>query len=180
MKIGVEDRRKAGVAAGLLAVAALFVGRWVIGGSGISASEVKDRPSASQTRVVVGREHSVDPTLRLGLLRETEATTYVGSGRNVFRVVEERPVLEVAHEVEVKVPEPRKVVEVPPIPLSFFGFSRRGGVRTVFLLKGDDVFLAREGDIVDRRYKIVRVRPDAVDVEDLLGERNGRLVLRRG
>jgi len=64
--------------------------------------------------------------------------------------------------------------------LSFFGFSRKSGVSTVFLLKGEDVFLAREGDIVDRRYKIVRVRPEAVDVEDLLRERSGRLVLRRG
>jgi hypothetical protein len=64
--------------------------------------------------------------------------------------------------------------------LRFFGFSRKSGVSTVFLLKGEDVFLAREGDIVDRRYKIVRVRPGAVDVEDLLGERSERLVLRRG
>ena len=180
MKIGVEDRRKVGVAAGLLAVAALFVGRWVSGESGVSASEVKGRLRASPTRVLVGREHSVDPTLRFGLLRETEATIYVGSGRNIFRVVEEQPVLKVPREVEVKVPKPPKVVEAPPIPLSFFGFSRRGGVSTVFLLKGDDVYLAREGDIVDRRYRILRVRTDAVDVEDLLGERSERLVLRRG
>ena len=179
MKGGIEDRRRVGVAAGLLVVAAIFVGRWMIGGSGVSASEVKNRPRASQTSVVVGREASVDPTLQLGLLRETEATSYVGSGRNIFRVLEERPTLDVAR-VEVKVPEPPKVVEVPPIPLSFFGFSRKSGVSTVFLLKGEDVFLAREGDIVDRRYRIVRVRPDAVDVEDLLGERSGRLVLRRG
>jgi hypothetical protein len=118
--------------------------------------------------------------LRLGLLHETEATNYVGSGRNIFRVVEDRSNTKVAHQVDVKVPDPPKIVEVPPIPLRFFGFSRKDGVSTVFLLKGNDVFLAREGDIVDRRYKIVRVRPDVVDVEDLLGERTGKLVLWRG
>jgi hypothetical protein len=173
MKVGMEDRRKVAASTGLLVVAAILVGRWVIGGSGVSASEPKNLPGrVSQTPRVVDREAYVDPVLRLGALRETEAATYVGSGRNIFRVADERHNLEVTHTVEVKVPEPHKVVELPPIPLSFCGFSRNGGVSTVFLL--------REGDIVDRRYKIVRVRPDAVEVEDLLGERRGNLVLRRG
>jgi hypothetical protein len=181
MKIGIEDRRKVAVLVGLVVVSAILVGQWVVGGSGVPESDVRNsRRPASQTSIAVVREDSVDPMLRLGALRETEATNYVGSGRNIFRVEEEQPNTEVDRKADVKVPDPPKVVEIPPIPLSFFGFSRKGGMSTVFLLKGEDVFLAREGDIVDRRYKIVRVHPDAVDVEDLLGERRARLVLRRG
>lgn len=181
MEIGIENRKEVGVAAGLLIAAAILAGRWLIGGSGASAGEeANQRIRVIQKPAVALGQASVDPSLRLAALRDAEATIYVGSGRNIFRVVEERPNLGIAPKREVKIPEPIKVVEVHPIPLSFFGFSRRGGVSTVFLLKGEDVFLAREGDIVDRRYKIVRVRPDAVDVEDLLGERSARLVLRRG
>lgn len=178
MRVGMEDRRSVGLAAGLLLVAAVLVGRWVTAGSGTSAKNIPAR--GSQTPVVAVHKSTVDPTLRLGALRETEATAYSGSGRNIFRVVEERPSVEVFRKVDAKIPELPKVVEVPSIPLSFFGFSRKGSVSTVFLLKGEDVFLAREGDIVDRRYKVLRVRPDAVEVEDLLGERNEKLVLRRG
>jgi len=180
MKIEIDDHRKVAIAAVLVVVAVVLVGRWVVVGSDVSAIAVRNPVVQANRTAVLVSGGSFDPTLRLAALRETEATTYVGSGRNIFRVVEERPKVEIVRKVEVKVPEPSEVVAVDPIPLSFFGFSRKSGVSTVFLLKGEDVFLAREGDIVDRRYKIVRVRPEAVDVEDLLRERSGRLVLRRG
>jgi hypothetical protein len=177
MKIGARDRRTVAVAAGFLLVAAALVVRWVM--SGDSASQVRGASVGASTPALLGgRNTSFDPTLRFEALRDTEATMYQGSGRNIFRVVQEHSKVEAVRRNEAKVTEPAKVAE--PIPLSFFGFSRKGGVSTVFLLKGQDVFLAREGDIVDRRYKIRRVRPDAVDVEDLLGERSERLVLRRG
>lgn len=180
MKIEIDDNRKVAIAAVLVVVAVVLVGRWVVVGSDVSANAVRSPVVQANRTAVVVSGGSFDPTVRLVALRETEATTYTGSGRNIFRIVEERPKVEIIRKVEVKVPEPPKIGAVDPIPLSFFGFSRKSGVSTAFLRKGEDVFLALEGDIVDRRYKIVRVRPEAVDVEDLLGERSGRLVLRRG
>jgi hypothetical protein len=108
-----------------------------------------------------------------------EATSYLGNGRDIFRIVEERREIEPGRKDQASVPDLPLAEVVASIPLSFFGFSRKSGVSTVFLLKGEDVFLAKEGDIVDRRYKIVRVMPDAVDVEDLLSECSERLRLRR-
>jgi hypothetical protein len=177
MKIGAEDRRKVVVAGGLLLVAAVLLGRWAIAGSPSlgGAPEVR----AIQDRVPRLSQGPVDPTLRLGTLRDTEAAFYLGNGRDIFHVVEDRRMVEPPRKEETKV-DPPKVVVVAPIPLSFFGFSRKNGVSTVFLSKGDDVFLAKEGDIVDRRYRIVRVAPDAVEVQDLLSERSERLMLRRG
>ena len=56
----------------------------------------------------------------------------------------------------------------PPIDLKFFGYSsRQSGVRRAFLLKGDDVFIASEGDVVDHRYKVVKIAPMSVEVEDI-------------
>jgi len=180
MKIEIDDHRRVAIAAVLVVVAVVLVGRWVVVGSDVSASAARSLVVHATRTAVVVSGGSFDPTLRLVALRETEATTYVGSGRNIFHAAEERPKVEIVRKVEVKIPELPKVVAFDPIPLSFCGFSRTSGVSTVFLLKGEDVFLAREGDIVDRRYKIVHVRPEAVDIEDLLGERSERLVLRRG
>ena len=56
----------------------------------------------------------------------------------------------------------------PPIDLKFFGFSaRQSGVRRAFLLKGDDVFIASEGEVVDHRYKVVKIAPTSIQVEDI-------------
>ena len=178
MKIGVEDRRKVALAAGLLLVAAVLFGRRVTAGS--PSSGTAGGAHAIEKSVLRSDQQAVDPTLRVGTLRDTETMSYLGNGRDIFRVVEERQEVEAGPREETKVTGSPNVAVVAPIPLSFFGFSRKSGVSTVFLLKGEDVFLAKEGDIVDRRYKILRVTTDAVEVEDLLSERNERLVLRRG
>jgi hypothetical protein len=172
MKIEIDDNRKVAIAAVLVVVGVVLVGCWVVGGSDVSANVVRSPVVQANRTAVVVSGGSFDPTVRLVALRETEATTYTGSGRNIFRIVEERPKVEIIRKVEVKVPEPPKIGAVDPIPLSFFGFSRKSGVVRYFFGKGRCI-LALEGDIVDRRYKIVRVRPEAVDVEDLLGERVG-------
>jgi hypothetical protein len=52
--------------------------------------------------------------------------------------------------------------------LKFFGFaSKPGELKKVFLSQGEDVFIAHEGDIVDRRYKVERITPMAVEIEDV-------------
>ena len=57
----------------------------------------------------------------------------------------------------------------PPIPLKFFGFSNRAGEpKKAFLSKGEDVWVASEGEIVDRRYKVVRIMPNSVEMQDVL------------
>jgi hypothetical protein len=118
---------------------------------------------------------SLDPTLQLQLLAASEAIQYEGSGRNIF-----------VSQAEVVIPKPlapgtsdkkdEKMFQVPavqpppPIPLKFFGFaSRPGEPKKVFLIKGDDTFIAGEGEIVDRRYKVVRISPTSVEIQDVVG-----------
>ena len=56
----------------------------------------------------------------------------------------------------------------PPIELTFFGYSARSsGLRRAFLLKGDDVFIAAEGDVVDHRYKVTKIEKMSVQVEHI-------------
>jgi hypothetical protein len=120
---------------------------------------------------------SLDPTLQLQLLASTQAIQYEGSGRNIF----------IAQSEDVAIPKPLApgrtdqadkkddIYRAPtppaaqPIPLKFFGFANRPGEpKKVFLIKGDDTFIAGEGEIVDRRYKVVKISPTSVDIQDVV------------
>ena len=43
-----------------------------------------------------------------------------------------------------------------------------GEAKKIFLKSGDDVFVAGEGEIVDRRYKVIRITPTSVSIQDMV------------
>ncbi len=52
--------------------------------------------------------------------------------------------------------------------MKFFGVATDpDGKRMAFLLHGDDVFVAKDGDIVVRKYKVISVAANSIVVEDL-------------
>lgn len=117
----------------------------------------------------------LDPTLHLQQLAATEQIQYEGSGRNIF-VAQPDPVI--PSPLGPGTTDPRKdatwqppaIAAAPPIPLKFFGFaSHPGEPKRIFLSKGDDVFIAGEGEIVDRRYKVLRISPNSVEMQDVVG-----------
>lgn len=136
-------------------------------------------PARAGTRGAPAAPQSLDPTLHLNLLASVEGVQYKGSGRNIFRGQEEpapipKPVAP-ALKIPTGPPPP------PPINLRFFGFaSRPGEAKRVFLSQGEDVFIAAEGDIVNRRYRIVHIGVNSVEVEDVLGGRRQTLPLTGG
>jgi len=119
---------------------------------------------------------SLDPTLDESAMLRTESLVYSGTGRNIFSAIYVPPVV-----IPTKAPPARPVEPVvvvptgpppppppPPINLKFFGVeTRANGKKQAFLLSGDDVYLASEGDIVARKYKIVSITANTVQVEDL-------------
>ncbi len=136
-------------------------------------------PAASNTRSVSGvavTGASIDPSLHPELMAENENYQYAGSGRNIFSQTSAPPPRSVAIE-EVKAPirpfsqQPPPSTGPPPPPaidLKFFGFAaRKNGSRRAFLTHGDDVFVASEGDVVSHRYRVVRITPTSIDVEDM-------------
>ena len=50
----------------------------------------------------------------------------------------------------------------------------------IFLSEGDAVFVAKQGDIVNRRYKILRITPASVEVEDVISNARQTLPLTQG
>jgi hypothetical protein len=118
----------------------------------------------------------LDPTLRMEAMLVTESLVYSGSGRNIFSASSvpidiPKPIAPVRPKgpvVPVAPPEPVGPPPPPPIDLKFFGTaSAADGTRMAFLLHGDDVFLASDGDIVQRRYKVVSIMANSIVVEDL-------------
>jgi hypothetical protein len=192
VKLGTENRRNtilAGVlgAVALIAVAYSFIPSSTIASTGTSPGTVAapeiapTRPAAHHSSGTgAGKKEratqSLDPTLHLQQLAATEQIKYEGSGRNIF--------ISQAEDVKIPTPiapgqtDPKKdptwtpppVAAQAPIPLKFFGFANQPGEpKKVFLSKGEDVFIAGEGEIVDRRYKVVRISATSVDIQDVVG-----------
>jgi len=192
VKLGAENRTTLTIAC-VLGIVAVVLGAWSLGwfGGGSSSAAAPSAtgataplPDSMPVRSGV-RGHnagkkpagsqSLDPTLRFDLLTGSEETKYEGAGRDVFRVFVDipKPKAPVAtdHPSEAQAPSGTPPPPpLPPIDLKFYGFaiSKPGESKRIFLIQGEDVFIAKEGDIVDRRYKVVRITPNAVEILDVL------------
>jgi len=176
VNLGFENRNKA-IGAIVIAVIALAVVVWELW-PGSSTPPSAKLPVAS-TVPASGKKgaaaaSTLDPTLRYDLLKESEGTKYEGNGKNIFVAgMESIPAPKTPgildHQPPAPAPAPTGPPPPPPIPLVFYGFaSQHGSAKQVFLKDGDDIFIAKEGDIVDRRYKVIHIYPMAVEVEDVL------------
>ena len=194
MKLGTEDKRKVYIFAGLLAVIIPFA-VWELKDAFSSPPTVKPfaaaRPvaTAAKGRAGVGNatagpeaEHmsnsGIDPTLHLEKLALSEDVEYAGTGRNIFSadsmpVNIPTPVKSARQEASVtaaaqKPQGPLPPPPPPPIDLKYFGYSQSGDKSMkAFLVHGDDIFMAKPGEIVDHRYKVGTITPGAVQITDL-------------
>ncbi len=143
-----------------------------------SAARAPGRRGSSAAAGKKTVSQSLDPTLHLEQLAVAERIKYEGSGRNIFVAQAETEIQKLLATGVTDKPgignaqiyQAPAVAPAPPIPLKFFGFaSKPGEPKRIFLSKGDDVFIAGEGEIVDRRYKVVRISPTSVDIQDVVG-----------
>jgi hypothetical protein len=200
VKLGAENRNKVIAAASLVVVAVVLMATRFSGfmGAGSSVPEpatvaanfTPDAPSRNSGRTTraaspkkQNQSQSLDPTLRTDLLKISEDTKYEGTGRNIFRVFVEIPKVVTPPVVANNTPPPGPPPPPPPPPINitFYGFATpAGGAKRVFLSQGEDVFIAKEGDIVDRRYKVVRISPNAVEILDVLSNNRQSIPLTQG
>jgi hypothetical protein len=128
---------------------------------------------------------AIDPSLRTDLLDKLALATVSGSHRSLFEFgAVPRP-----EDATKKQPEPKIVVQrkmigpepppppapppvkppPPPINLKFYGnmVPANSGAKRVFCIDGEEILVPAEGDVIKKRYKIVRINATSVVVEDL-------------
>ena len=191
MKVGAENRKKLGIMVALALVAVFMLFRTLNTPGSQAATASVNAPSANRqspeqrrTQRARGAQltSNLDPTLRLDLLAASEQNPYKGTGRNIFKPQPEPVIAKIPQEqkpiLDYRVPPPPPP---PPINMKFFGFANKPGEpKRVFLAQGDDVFIAGEGEIVNRRYRVVRISPASVEVEDVLTNHSENLPLTQG
>lgn len=148
--------------------------------AGLGKSDTEFRPRIGKTEI----DPNVDPTLHLNLLAKLQNVKVEGVGRSLFEIGAAPAAVVAAKEPEkikpisrfvgpiaplppppeVKPPTPR----APQIPLKFYGFVNpsRTDIKRAFFLDGEEIIIAAEGELVKKRYKIVRIGVNSAVVED--------------
>jgi hypothetical protein len=165
------------------AIAVLVVGIWTMRPATPVSSAPAALPAAQQPGTAAqGAPAPVAPvkldTLAAGRAEPSEAD------RNPFRYkprVAPPPPRAVTPEpsegAEIPRPAPSGPPPAPPIPLKFIGLlERANGVKWAVLSDGKVVMHGREGDIVDGRYRIVKIGTESIELTHADGR--GRQVVR--
>lgn len=178
LRVGAENRTKVIIAVVLGVLALFLVGRAIFStfGGSDSATAVA-APTAPVTGPASGGKAAqqlpsasqLDPTLHPEKMALAENTEYHGKGRNIFSKNSAPIVIPTAvapvrtgPAVETGPPPP------PPIDLRFYGFAtKQGGKKRIFLLQGEEVYIASEGDVVARRYKVGQIGRNSVSIQDM-------------
>jgi hypothetical protein len=194
MKTGAQDKKKVMILAGLLAViipAAIWelYGYFATPAPRPVPAQVATTPrananapartaatgSAAAPEAQKVSSNNLDPTLHLAKLAQSEEVEYAGTGRNIFSAESapvhiDQPVAPARpNDNQVTVNTPPPPPQAPAIDLKYFGYSQsrdKGNIRA-FLIHGDDIFMARSGEIVDHRYKIGNISPGSIQITDL-------------
>ena len=145
-----------------------------------AASAANASPTGPIAKLVGTTSAALDPTLHPEAMLVTESVVYSGSGRNIFSAVSAPPVV-IPQPVTTPRPIPAPAPPLPcppncpppppppPIDLKFCGYfeSPITGAKRAILLHGEDQFLASPGDVVMRRYRILNISSQSVQVEDI-------------
>jgi hypothetical protein len=208
MQVGTESRTKVIIMLVLALLGAFLLVRAFTSSDNVTAAPSTTPVAAAQsarsaTQVKKSapnpQSQSLDPTIRLDLLRSVEAVKYEGHGRNIFKEEVEAPPIPV-NDTKLKCKVTPDAPGCPgydpckanpsikgcplyhePINLKFFGFANRSGERKkVFLSQGEDVFIAGEGDTVNRRYRVMHIGVNSVDIKDVLNDNTQTIPLTQG
>lgn len=174
-----DAKRRQYVVLGALLVALVAVVWWQVGGrtspaTAATRSVTTTAADTAATRVDV-------PAVSLPLLTAARSEP-ADTGRDPFRFGSRRVAEESGDPSTGRVtaggrgtarPTPPPVVDIgppvppppPPIPLKFIGVVERpGNVRIAVLSDTQGVYHGREGDVIEGRYKIVRIGADTVEL----------------
>ena len=186
MRLGTENKRQVYLLAVLFAL--------ILGIGGFELYQTFSGPSASRAAAVPPRLNAanagaaplpanggeaqklslanIDPVLHFDKLAQSEDVDYKGTGRNIFSAASAPSIPAPVKSARITNKPAVTPVAVPPQPpaidLKYFGYTQSADNQPeAFFVHGDDVFMAKSGQVVDHKYKIDSVTPASVRVTDL-------------
>lgn len=137
-----------------------------------------------------------DPTIRFVALNKVQEVGMAGGGRSVFDfgamtasgeelkpgAVNIKPVKVIpvyGPEKPPPLPPPPPTPPPPAIPLKFYGFvhTARGiDQRRAFFMENEDIYIASEGDLIKKRYKLVKIGINSAILEDTMVKNNRQTI----
>ncbi len=109
-----------------------------------------------------------NPFLRLDKLERIRKLVYDGSRRSIFTAQTPPPPRPVAP------PSNPKETTPPPdppltLPVKFFGYATdpNSGKRRAFFTNGEDVFILSEGEMLQNKYRLLRIGNATADFEEI-------------
>ena len=179
--MGTDNKRQVQLVVGLFIVIAAIAGWEIHNSTGTSSAHVAIKPVNAAHAVNAGRKSNrsrIDPVLRIEELDRSEQVEYTGTGRDVFSpvlppVVVESPLASGrAGDIAASLPAPVEPPKPPSMDLKYLGFAQTTDkTYTALFTHGDDMFMAKTGDIMFHRFRVGVIQPASVEVTDLTHNR---------
>jgi hypothetical protein len=184
MRLGTENRRQVALVAVLFAFIIIYGGYQAYKTFISPDTPIRTTPTTAVRTPAAGasaqagheaKELSnagIDPALHLEKLAQSEDVRYAGTGRNIFSAesipVIEAPLKSARMNAQPSVNVPPAPPRPPTIDLKYFGYSQ-GPDKSLqaFFTHGEDIFMAKTGEIVNHRYRVGTINANNVQVTDL-------------
>ena len=190
LALGLENKRKVFLAIALFSVL-IGVIVWFFSGSTAPPPPAASQTTPAQTEAPAGpaapgkpaagggeaqrlSNAGIDPALHFDKLAQSEDVRYEGTGRNIFSADSAPAVIPTPLKSARNTPNGTAAPLVPAVPkppdieIKYFGYEQdQDKSFRAFFVHGDDIFIARTGEIVDHRYKVGAIHPLNVEVTDL-------------
>lgn len=176
VKVGAENKTQVRLMMALmalLALVAIYNFRNSIWGSSAAAPPPSTTTPQKNAAGGLPVQDGSDPRLRTDILDASRKVKYEAGNRNPFAmgVPEVKPPDFPIKATPTPPPGPTPTPPPPKIPIKYFGFaSKAGEPKKIFLQPegNNQIYIVAQGEIVDRRYRVVLIQPSAVTMEDVL------------
>jgi hypothetical protein len=113
-----------------------------------------------------------NPQLHTDKLDRARKTEYKSTGRNIFSAIPPPPPLTAEEKKKRDTPPPPPPPPEPkvsPIPAKFYGYGTipNGTIRVAFFNDGEEIYVVREGDLLMKRFRILKIGNANLEYEEV-------------